>query len=157
VIILQTLPKGLLCSDPETTSSSWTVLGQDVALPCTVIRSLRQPQPPPSGLLLVITGWSCAVAACYITHAKDRAQGMIVLSVYISSLWLALTAPESSSMHVTFWGITCGLLLSDAFHNICSLLFKTWLLLRGDNTIQCTDSQMWTSQDTKDRPTITDV
>jgi len=144
------MPKGLLCNHRRITSSSWTILDRYVASPCTAIESLRQTQQTEAGVLLVITGWSCAVVACYITHAKERAQGPIVLAAYICSLWLASTVPEMNIMHVTFWSITCGLLLSAALH-------KIWLFLQGETSLQGTESQMWASQDMKQQLDIVSV
>ena len=148
--ILQTLPKGLLCTSLRTTSSSWTTAGHDVSLPCTAIGILRQSQPTAAGVLLVITGWSCAVTACYITYARDRAQGIIILSVCILSLWLASTALELSTMHVTFWSITGGLLLSAALH-------KVWRASRGESSLQGTGSQTLAPEDMKKQLNISAV
>jgi hypothetical protein len=145
------MPKGLLCAYPKTTSSSWTIPGHDVSSPCTAIGILRQSQPTAAMVLLVITGWSCAVTACYVTHAKDRAQGIIVLSVWIFSLWLAsLTAPDLSTMHVTFWSLTCGLLFGAALH-------KIWTCLRGNDGLQSKESHSMVLPDMKKGLDVTDV
>jgi len=69
---------------------------------------------------------------------------MIVLSVLIPSLWLASNAFESSTLHVTFWSVTCGMLLSGALH-------KMWTFFQGQDSLQSTESQTLALPDMKKR------
>jgi len=63
-------------------------------------------------------------------HTRDRAQGIIVLSVLISSLWVGTEVLNLKPTEVAVWSITCGLLLSAVLHMV---LFKMKLIMASSS------------------------